>query len=260
MLLIHPGILFVLCCLQAKAMDLWQWALSIGLVALAAFVRGLSGFGSAMILTPGLSLLYNPQQVVAIVILLEMVASAGLLPKAIAQTKWAEVLPMAIAAVIMVPLGAFCLSLLDPELMRRTIAGLILVFVLLLTTGTHYSGQPHIAIHFGVGALSGFLTGMTGMGGPPVVLYQLSGDDTAAESRANFISFLALTQVVGHASYGASGLLSGWVLQRFFVFLPVSLLSLVLGQLLFATVSESLFRKLVMGLLVSIAFLALWLT
>lgn len=239
-------------------MEPWEWTISIGFVALAGFVRGLSGFGSAMILMPGLSLLFGPQQVVATVILLEMTASVRLVPEAIPQTKWSEVLPMAISAVIMVPLGAFCLSLIDPDLMRQIIGGLLLVFVALLLSGISYQGQPSMSINFGVGGLSGFLTGLTGIGGPPIVLYQMSGEDTAAESRANFISFFALTQVVALASYVASGLLSPLVLQRFLIFLPVSLLGLVLGQFSFKYVSEAIFRKFVMGLLVAIALLALW--
>ncbi|MEB3359009.1 MAG: sulfite exporter TauE/SafE family protein [Synechococcales bacterium] len=238
-------------------MEYWEWALEIGLVAIAGYVRGFSGFGSAMILTPGLSLVFNPQQAVAIVILLEMVASIGLIPEALPKTKWPEVLPMAIAAVLVVPLGALCLSLIDPNLMRDIIGGSILGFVVLLLTGQHYQGQPHITVNFVVGALSGFLMGLIGMGGPPIVLYQLSGEDTAVENRANFISFFALTQIVALASYWLNDLLTVFVLQRFLIFLPVSLLGLFLGRSSFKHVSESLFRKCVLAMLVAIALLAL---
>lgn len=234
-------------------MTYWDWILGIVLVAIAGYVRGFSGFGSAMILTPGLSLIFTPQQAVATVLLLEIIASVRLMPGAIPKTKWAEVLPMAIAAMLVVPAGVICLSLLDPDLMRRIIGGLILGFVLLLLTGQHYQGQPHITVNFLVGALSGFLTGLAGMGGPPIVLYQLSGDDTAVENRANFISFFALTQIFALLSYWASDLLTVFIFQRFLAFLPVSLLGLILGQLSFKSVSESLFRKIVLTMLIAIA-------
>jgi hypothetical protein len=240
-------------------MEYWDWVLGIGLVAVAGYVRGFSGFGSAMVLTPGLSLIFSPQQAVATVILLEMVASIGLIPEAIPKTKWPEVLPMAIAAVMIVPVGAIFLSLLDPDLIQRIIGGLILGFVLLLLSGKHYQGQPHIVINFLVGALSGFLTGLIGIGGPPIVLYQLSGEDTAVENRANFISFFALTQIAALASYWINDLLTIAIFQRFLIFLPVSLFGLVLGKFSFKHVSESLFRKCILTMLIIIALLTLFL-
>ena len=57
--------------------------IGLAMVAIAGFTRGFSGFGSAMILAPGLSLLFNPQQIIATVILLEITAGVGLLPEAV---------------------------------------------------------------------------------------------------------------------------------------------------------------------------------
>lgn len=239
-------------------MESLDWWLSIGLVAIASFTRGFSGFGSAMILTPGLSLFFPPQQVVASVILLEMTAAASLLPEAIPKTRWQAVLPMAMAAVVLVPVGTLGLSLLDPTMMRRLLGGLIIVFVGLLLTGKRYQGQPHVSVNLGVGALSGFLTGLTGMGGPPIALYHLSGDESAADNRANLISFFAIIQAVTLLSLWISGLLVTVVFQRFLVLLPIYFLGLLLGRFLFKQVSETLFRKFVLIMMFAIALLALF--
>jgi len=47
----------------------WDWTFSIALVIVAGVVGGFSGFGSAMILMPSLSLLLAPPQLVAIALL-----------------------------------------------------------------------------------------------------------------------------------------------------------------------------------------------
>ena len=233
------------------------WLISLGVVAIAGFTRGFSGFGSGLILAPALSLLFNPQVVVATVVLLEMTAGAGLVPEAIQKTRWKEVLPLVLSAMVMVPVGAHFLALLEPTLMRRIIGGLILGFVLLLLTGKSRYSRPHLALSSGVGALSGFLTGLAGIGGPPIVLYQMSGSNPAAANRANFIVFFALTQLVALGAYWVSGMMSADVGLLFVKFMPAFVGGLLLGQLCFKRVDEVLFRRFVMGLLLTVAVLAL---
>jgi uncharacterized membrane protein YfcA len=238
-------------------MDIGAWLLSLGVVAIAGFTRGFSGFGSGLILAPALSLLFNPQQVVATVVLLEMTAGAGLVPEALKRTKWAEVLPLVLSAVVMVPIGAHFLVLLEPTLLRRIIGGVILAFVLLLVTGKSRYTQPRLSLTSGIGALSGFLTGLAGIGGPPIVLYQMSGTNPAAANRANFIIFFALTQLMALAAYWASGMVSGAVWTLFISLMPAFVVGLLIGRLCFKRVNEVLFRRFVVGLLLTVALMAL---
>ncbi|MBE9159893.1 sulfite exporter TauE/SafE family protein [Nodosilinea sp. LEGE 06152] len=238
-------------------MDIGTWLISLGVVAIAGFTRGFSGFGSGLILAPALSLLFTPQLVVATVVLLEMTAGAGLVPEALGKTKWKQVLPLVLSAMALVPVGARFLALLEPTLLRRIIGGLILGFVLLLLTGKSRYTHPRLALTSGVGALSGFLTGLAGIGGPPIVLYQMSSSNLAAANRANFIVFFALTQIIALGSYWASGLISVTVGGLFIRLLPAFVVGQVLGQRCFRRVNEKLFRRFVVGLLLIVAGLAL---
>ena len=238
-------------------MGLEMWLIGLGMVAIAGFTRGFSGFGSAMILAPSLSLLFNPQQVVATVILLEITAGIGLVPEAIAKIQWPEVLPLVLGAIVMVPLGAYSLVLAEPNLIRRIIGGLILIMALLLNSGKLHYHQSYLGLTLAVGGLSGFLMGLAGIGGPPVVLYEMSGDNSAVTTRANLIVFFALTQSIALGLYGASGLLSITVFQRFAAFVPVFVGCLLLGRSSFNRVDERLFRRFVFGLLLVAGGLAL---
>lgn len=240
-------------------MENLDWLIGMILVAIASILRGLSGFGSAMILTPGLSILFNPQEVVVTVISLEIVATVILLPNAISTTKWQEVFPMSFAAILMIPFGVIFLNILDAELIRTLIGMLLLVTVFLLFNSDRYNVdiKPNVSLNFGIGACSGFLTSLTSMGGIPIVLYQFFLSDSATEKRATFISFFAFTQVIALISYLITDLFSIQVLQMFLYFVPVFIAGIFLGRFLFSYVKESLFNKLIIYLLLVMSLLAL---
>ena len=157
----------------------------------------------------------------------------------------------------MVPLGAYSLVLAEPNLIRRIIGGLILIMALLLNSGKLHYRQSYLWLTLAVGGLSGFLTGLGGIGGPPVVLYEMSGDNSAVTNRANLIVFFAVTQSLALGLYGASGLLTIAVFQRFAAFVPVFVGCLLLGRSSFKRVNEQLFRRFVYGLLLIAGGLAL---
>lgn len=238
-------------------MGIGVWLVSLGIVAIAGFTRGFSGFGSAMIAAPALSLFFSPQQAVVTVILLETIAGVGLVPAAMPKTLWREVLPLSLSAMVMVPIGAYFLSWLEPMVMRKVMGGLILAFVGLLWTGKSHYNQAHLSLTSLVGAVSGFLTGLAGIGGPPIVLYSLSGNNAAAANRANFIIFFAFTQAIALLSFWLSGLLSTAVWLLFLAVAPAFGLGLILGQMCFKRVDERLFRQVVMALLLVFSLLAI---
>jgi uncharacterized protein len=91
------------------------------------------------------------------------------------------------------PFGTWLLVNIDARIMARAIAFIVLVFVLLLMTGWRYRGTKRLGITLAVGGISGVLIAATSMGNPPVIVYFLSGPDTAATNRANFTGYFAAT-------------------------------------------------------------------
>jgi uncharacterized membrane protein YfcA len=239
-------------------MNIEIWLFGLFWVIVAGFARGLAGFGGALILVPTLSLIFPTQQVVATVILLEILAGASLVPEAVTKAQWRKLLPLVVSAALMVPCGAYLLTLLKPDLINQIIGGLILGFtLLLLLLGKRRFGQPSITVTFGVGAMSGILTGLGGIGGPPIVLYAMSGNNSAANNRANFIIFFALTQSIALLVYGLSGILTLEVWRLFALFVPALIIGLFLGRLCFKKIDEKLFRKFVLLLLLVVSAMSL---
>ena len=167
--------------------------------AAAGIVRGITGFGGAMVAAPPLALLLGPHVAVPVVLVLESVIAAPMLVKTRRQVQRGVIGPILLAACVTVPLGAFILVVAEPQLIRRAIAIAVILFALMLLRGWRYSHQPHIATSLAVGAISGAMTGATSIGGPPVILYLLSGPHSAETTRANLTLFIAVTSLFGLA-------------------------------------------------------------
>jgi uncharacterized membrane protein YfcA len=83
-------------------------ALAIALAAGA--VRGITGFGGALVMTPPLALLLGPAIAVPVALLLESVAAAPMVAQTRRQMRLAVVGPILATACATVPLGAWVLG------------------------------------------------------------------------------------------------------------------------------------------------------
>jgi uncharacterized membrane protein YfcA len=218
----------------------------------AGLTRGFSGFGAALVMAPGFTLVMAPRDAVAMTLLLNVTTLSQLLLPALRDTRWRDVGPIGAAAVVTIPLGTVLLVALDPIVIRRALGAVVLGFSLVLLTGWRYRGQRTQPANLLVGAVGGLLTGAAGFGGPPVILYFLAGDRPMAENRAGFISFFALTQLVAIPVFLWQGLLTWALVRHTLLLVPAYLLSTYIGAKLYHRASERLVRLIALGCLVLI--------
>src|SRR3954471_16184989 len=184
------------------------FAVAAGAALLAGLVRGFSGFGSALVLSPSLSALYGPKIAVPVALVLELALAVPLVPRARRLVDWRRISLLCVAAALTVPLGARLLAVVDPHALRWAICALVFVAVALLAFGWNYEGRPHAAATAATGALSGLLGGSTGLSGPPVIFYELSGSAPTATVRASFMVFSAWVDIVALVSFAVTGTLA----------------------------------------------------
>lgn len=225
--------------------------------AVAGLMRGYSGFGTAILLSPLYSLLWGPAAGVPVMLLLELFVSAQLLPRSWREADRPLILPIALAACAATPLGAYILLTADPEALRRAIGALVLTLGLLLLTPLRYHGPRPLALNVGVGLVSGVMKGSTGMSGPPVILYLLAGKDAARQHRANLIFFFGVIAVVAVGVPLAAGLITWAVMLKLALMLPVMVLFVRLGARLFRVVPERFYRPFALVCLLAVGALAL---
>jgi uncharacterized membrane protein YfcA len=224
------------------------------LVALVGgLVRGTTGFGAAMVMTPVLALLIGPRSAVPVALLLEAFAALPMLPAAARIARWRLLVPVSAAAAVTIPFGVWLLAGASPPTLRRAIALTVIVFSLALLSGWRHRGVPKLGTSIGLGAVSGVMLGATGIGAPPVILYLLSGPDPAAVSRASLTLYVALISAAGLGVLGFGGLLdastlryAGWLALPFVV-------GVMVGSKLFSRFSDLRFRQFTMVFMMLVA-------
>lgn len=219
-------------------------------VSIAGYVRGYSGFGAGMILVPALSLMYNPVIAVVTVVILELIPSVQLLPHALRHCHWQSVIPMSLVACVAIPLGSSILVNMDAATMRQGIALLLLTVVATLSLGWRYKGKDKYArASMLTGLSSGMMSGATGLGGLPVILFYLSGSHTANVSRASMIVFFVVSTIIALIAYSIHGIVTTNIVGIATWLAPVFLLATWFGAKMFGKVCESTSRKSMLAML-----------
>ncbi|MDH5264650.1 MAG: sulfite exporter TauE/SafE family protein [Betaproteobacteria bacterium] len=227
-------------------------------VAIAAgVIRGITGFGGAMVMTPPLALLAGPLAAVPVALLLECLAAAPMLVRTRAQVRWRVIGPIVAAGILTIPLGAWFLVSMDPVSMRRAIAATVVVFSLVLLAGWRYHGEPRLAASLGVGALCGALLGATGMGGPPAIVYLLAGPDRVEVARANLTWFVGAIAAAGLVVLAVAGALAQGPLVLAALLAPGYYAGMVAGTRLFPRFDDRGFRRFTLAFLAAVSLVIL---
>jgi len=196
-----------------------RFPIALGIAALAGAVRGFTGFGSALLYMPLISAVYGPRVAAPTLLLIDTICSLPFAIQAAPHCNWHEVKPVTIAGALALPLGVAALVYVDPLVLRWFIAALVLVAVGTLAAGWRYHGKPTVTASLGVGALAGFGAGAVQIGAPPLLVYWLGGQNSAATVRANIMVYFIMQGALSIVAYIYSGLFTA----------PIVALSLLLG-------------------------------
>lgn len=230
-------------------------------VLLAGFVRGFTGFGAALVMAPCFAVVVGPHWGVAIIALLNVATAGQLVRPSLPVVDWRIVAPMTAAAILGIPMGVWLLASIEPDLVKRIVSIAVISAGLMLLLGLRHRGGSPWPVSMLVGLASGFLTGIGGVGGPPAVLYLVSGSGSgsAARSRASFIVYFAIVQAVVVIPLFLAGILSLPALVTSIALLPGYILSTQLGAKAFHRVDPSAgFDRLVIIILLTVGLLGLF--
>ena len=184
-----------------------------------------------------------------LLLIIDFVAAAPLLPSAWEKADRKATAIIAVGALIGVPIGTYLLSRLDPVTTRWIISGFVFALLLLLLSGWRYRRKDHVALSVGIGAVSGFCSGLAQTGGPPIVGYWLGRPIPSVLARANIFLFFGASDFFSVVSYAASGLITLDALKFALVVGPVYALGIKFGTSLFGRASETLFRAICYALI-----------
>lgn len=180
------------------------WA--AGMTFMAAFVRGLTGFGMAIILVPLLGIIMRPEQAVILAILLQVLIGPVGIRHSLAECEKPSTHIIAASAVISTPLGLWLLSVTPTDMARILIAAIAIgAFLLVIMPGRKH-GRPGRPLTVATGLSAGLLTGFAAMPGPPVVPFYLQNNVPPPMARASMLVIFFATAITGSVVALASGL------------------------------------------------------
>ena len=224
---------------------------------LAGLARGFSGFGAAMVFVPIVAATLGPVVAMPILLMTDLVTSSPLIAKAFRACSWADVRRVTVGAMIGLPVGNHILTATDPLVVRWAVTGLIGLSLVAMISGWKWQVPQTAKAAAGVGLVSGLMSGLAQIGGPPVVMYWLSAKNDPARVRANLIAYFALLMWTGLAIFAVKGLLPAKVLWLAAAAAPGYALGMVLGSKMFGLASAETFRRIAIGLVALATILGL---
>ena len=164
----------------------------------AAYVRGLTGFGMAIILVPLLGLIMPPGEAVVMGILLQLLIGPVGIGMIVADADRATAWPIGLLAMALTPRGMVALDHTPADLARLLITlAAVAAFVAVLLPKQAEGHRPGKLAVAGTGIASGILTGFAAMPGPPVVPFYLRRRVEPKVARASMLMIFFMTAIAG---------------------------------------------------------------
>ena len=223
----------------------------------SAFVRGLTGFGMAILLVPILALALSPVDAVLLANFLSVFIGLTEIRRLLRGAERSAWVIIALVAVT-TPLGLYALSLTSPSIARLVIAIIALTAFFAILLPRRGALDHHPTTTTGVGVLSGLMTGYAGMPGPPVVPYYVGRDIPRETAKASMMLIFTCASMAGLLSGAAIEVLD-WSLGLLAMLLfPAVLIGNRLGDKASGRIEDRTWRTCVGVVLGGAAIAALW--
>lgn len=218
----------------------------------AGIIRGATGFGFSMLALVLLTFVLPPAQVVPLLLIWEIFASAEHAPFVWRQCDGKVAGLLLLGVVPLTPVGMSLLIHIPAQAMTIGVNALVFVLTLVLLSGVKPSRPLGPLGIVGVGAATGFVNGASSNGGPPVVLFMLV-TLPAATARATLIVFFLALDVLTSGFFIHSGLMTLQSLVDALVALPFMWIGMWIGTRWFHHVDERRFKRYVMLFLILVS-------
>lgn len=233
-----------------------QIAAALVATFVSAFVRGLTGFGMAIILVPILALALLPVDAVLVTNFLALFIGGSEILRLIRD---AEKSAWVICALVLcfTPPGLWLLTVTGADLARFIIALVAVIAFILILMPQKKDVVYGAGTTRGVGVLSGLMTGFAGMPGPPVVPYYVGQNLSRATTTASMLLIFTVAAASGLLAGAALGELEWRLFGLALALFPAVLIGNWLGAKASGKVSDRAWRICVGLVLGAAAFAAL---
>ena len=218
-------------------MGVWEYVLLVLAAGGGAFIQRVTGFGMGIFAMLFLPYFLPHGTAVAVMGIVGCLGAVWNALRHWKQIRLKLMLPMACAAMAVIPLAVWLSEALPQSVIKRLLGVVLVVLsVYFLFFSRRIQLKPTVPNGIAAGVLSGMLNGMFNTGGPPAVLFLIHAAADNAVYFATIQAFFAVTNVFTTGTRAANGMLTA----------PILLLSAVAAAGWWAgnTLGAGVFRKL----------------
>ncbi|MCF3932704.1 sulfite exporter TauE/SafE family protein [Acuticoccus sp. M5D2P5] len=228
------------------------------IVFVAAFVRGATGFGFALVTVPLLTLFWSPLFATSVAILLDLVASGVLLRSGLlADLRRRDTILVAIGALAGAPVGVFAIAHLPAEPAAIALNIAVLLSALAALTRIRWEGIDRPAVVVAVGAATGLLVGAFAIGGTLLVAWLVAARRTPNEIRVLLAVIFAAVGVLALAMRVSLGAFPSGALTQALFLAPITALGILAGHHAVRFIHPEMWKRGVAVVLIMLALLGL---
>jgi len=217
----------------------------------AGWVQGVSGFGSALIAIPLLSLIIDIKMAVPLCSLASTVIATYMTLQLRNSFDLKKIGPLCMGSIPGIAVGATLLKTV-PSHIIETVMG---VFLIVYGLYNLFFTIPPKRIHRRWGYLAGFLTGAIGAalsaGGPPTIIYTTLNNWTKDEIKATLSGFFCFASYIVIVAHLVTGVTTLDVFKTFLVSGPFILLGTALGTYCYRFFKKDVYLKVVFVCLIA---------
>ena len=232
---------------------LLEFVFACGAVSLANLVRGVTGFGGSLVAIPLLTMIVGPVEAVALVVMVQLVGSIGIVPTVLDKARWSLIVATAgpllvtqtVASAFLVSAPRSLLQLLFGVLVACFAVSMVIWPVRVGQGGLEELPERPARVLLGAaafGLLGGTMAGLIGAAGPPIVYYyrRLFSD---LFFRAQLICVFSIASSSLSLTLFARGVIGWELIVQAATLVPAMLAGLILGSLLAPRLPRAAFGR-----------------
>ncbi len=223
------------------------WLIALSIAVLGGIVKGVVGFAMPMVVISGLSSIMEPELALAGLILPTLVTNGTQALRQGIAPAWASVqrfrVYLVVGGIVLVA-SAQLVRVLPISVLLGLIGVPVVLFALMQLVGIRLSlKRQRKDVEAGIGAFAGFLGGVSGIWGPPTVLYLTALDTEKTEQMRVQGVIYGLGAVALAGAHIGSGVLRAETLPLSLALIAPALLGQWLGGKVLDRIDQVVFKK-----------------
>lgn len=217
---------------------------------LAGFIQGFSGFGSALLAMPLLTLFLDARVAVPLSVLNSILITSYLTLKLKNHMEKKKILPLVLGSLPGTYIGVSFLMTAESDIIKLLLGMLIVSYCLysLLMRSTQW--KIHHLWAYPAGFCTGFIGSAFSAGGPPAIIYTSLTGWSKDQIKATLTGFFFISSIVTAALQITSGLMTEQVFNYFYASALFVLIGVYAGSRLYSRISSQTYIKIILIVLI----------